>query len=138
VCLLSLAQWFFGAPDLRFGAYLFWMTPAVLLTPTIANAMHDATARTLMLVAWLIVAAWSGGLTPRYNTIWEPNWWGRPPDVPAAATKRVQTGPGTEVLTPVTGDACGDAPLLCTPQPRKQTLRDPTSISRGFLPAPPR
>jgi len=134
-CLLALAQWFVGAPDLRFGGFLFWALPAALLAPAIANAMRDATIRAFALAISLVACAWQGGLTPRIDDVVPPLW-----KRPVSPAKRhyvwEQTGPQTLVMSPLGTDQCNDAPLPCTPYPSTQTLRDPSSLGAGFYLAP--
>ena len=134
-CLLGILQWFIGAPDLRFGGFLFWMLPAVLFAPMMAGAMRDATIRALIVALSILMCAWSGGLTPRLD-LEVPALWGRPPDPEVLPTHWVETSPGTQVRVPDTGDQCGDAELPCTPYPGKQALRDRDSLGGGFYPAP--
>jgi hypothetical protein len=137
-CALGRAQWFYGAPDLRFGAFLFWLLPAAVLAPMLANAMRDVTMRTVVVVFSLALCGWSGGLTPRL-AVYADGLWERPPDNEVVATHFVQTGPLTLVRVPDDGgERCGDAELPCTPEPHTQTQRDPDSLRAGFVYGKPR
>ena len=69
--------WFYGAPDLRFGGFLFWTLPAVVFAPMVANAMRDTTVRSLVIALSLAMCAWNGGLTPRLDEI-VPKLFNRP------------------------------------------------------------
>jgi hypothetical protein len=130
-CVLAIAQWFLGAPDLRYGGYLFWLLPVVLVVPMLANAMSDATQRALVLVFSLAFITWGGGFA--FHQFSLPKVWGRPPAPQHPDTTRRTSGPGTEVFVPVQGDQCWDADLPCTQSPR-QRRRDPSSLGAGFLP----
>jgi hypothetical protein len=130
-CGLAIIQWFVGAPDLRYGNFLFWVLPAALIAPLLAGAMREATQRTLVFVFSLAFTAWAGGFA--FHQFHLPKWWGRPPAPPRVTTERLGSGPNTEVWVPKTGDQCFDEPLPCTPT-RPQRLRDPSSIGAGYLP----
>jgi hypothetical protein len=147
-CAFGVLQWFVGAPELRFGAYLMWMLPVVLFAPMVAGAMREQTGRAFVIALALIGCAWSGGLSPRVNAV-VPKLVGRPPAPTKANVVWAETGPGTRVLTPKApepktdqppqppDDRCGDAALPCTPYPGTQTLRDTHDLGAGFYPAPP-
>ena len=132
-CVLGIVQWFVGAPDLRYGGYLFWLLPAVLLVPLLAGVMRDATMRTLVLVLALAFATWAGAF--RFHQFALPKLWGRPPAPQRVKTERRSIGPATEVYVPAAGDQCFDEPLPCTPMIRAQQ-RDSGSHGAGYLPAP--
>jgi hypothetical protein len=136
-CALAIAQWFEGAPDLRFGGFLFWMLPACLLAARLAPAMRDATPRTLVVVLALGLCAWNGALTPRLDAN-PPRWLHRPVAPDRVPIDWSETGPGTLVSHPVRGDWCGDEALPCTPYPNAQALRDPAcdSFVGGWRPGP--
>lgn len=135
VCALGIVQWFVGAPDLRYGAFWFWLLAAVLFAPLLARAMHDATQRGFVLVMALALAYWHGGFTIELGR--PPSLLERPPDPVQGATVPMQAGPHTTIYFPTHDAQCWDAHLLCTPTPGKQTLRDPHSFAAGFLPGPP-
>jgi hypothetical protein len=134
-CLLALAQWFVGAPDLRFGGFLFWVLPAALFATMVAGAMREPVVRGFVLALSLVLCAWSGGLTPRLDEI-VPKPWGRPVAPARRPTRWLEAGPGTWLATPQTGDQCGDEELPCTPNPGTQVLRHPDSLGGGFYPGP--
>ena len=133
-CLLGILEWLTGAPDLRYGNFWFWMLPAVLVAPMIADGMRQALVRTAVVAFSLALCAWSGGFA-FHETASVPKLWGRPPAPQRAKTVHNQTGQ-TDVLVPSTDDRCFAEPLPCTPQPGIQTLRDPSDLGAGFDPAP--
>jgi hypothetical protein len=135
-CVLGLAQWFVGAPQLRYGAFLFWLLPAALLAPVLARAMRDASTRPFVIAMTLALVYWNGGFAVQGRL--PPGLFDRPPDPHVAPTIRVDAGPGTTVLFPTDSDQCWNAALSCTPAPAKQTLRDPSSLGAGYLPGPPK
>jgi len=130
-CVLGIAQWFIGAPDLRYGAYLFWLVPATLLASMLGTAMRDMASRTLVFLMAIALTAWAGGLA--FHMFARPKLWGRPPAPQRVETRWILSGPDTHVRVPVHGDQCFDEDLPCTPS-SKQQLRDPRSLGRGFLP----
>ncbi|HTL31590.1 MAG TPA: hypothetical protein VL326_00620, partial [Kofleriaceae bacterium] len=133
---LGILQWFVGAPDVRFGGFLFWLLPAALVAPMLAGAMSDrvlrAPTRTFALLVSLMLTAWTGGLTPRLGT--PPRWFGRPPDPRLGDNSIAHTANGMDFPVPVKGDQCWDSPLLCTPYAGAQTLRDRADPGAGFNP----
>jgi hypothetical protein len=134
-CCSSILQWFVGAPDLRYGAYLFWLLPAVLLAPLIVNATQHAASRSLVFIASLLFVNWAGGFAFQLDAV-VPKLWGRPPAPRPVHTRIVRSTAGTQMLAPTSGDQCWDAPLPCTPLVRDQIERTPGSISSGYLPGP--
>jgi hypothetical protein len=133
-CALGILQWFLGAPDLRYGGFLFWLLAAVLVAPPLSRAMRDPTPRSFVLVMSLALSYWSGGFGVQLGL--PPPLFDRPPDPPAATIIPIEAGPGTTLYFPTTSDQCWDSDLLCTPAPDKQTLRDPSSVAAGFLAKP--
>jgi hypothetical protein len=131
-CLLGMLQWFYGAPDLRFGGFLFWTLPAVLFAPMVANAMRDTTVRSLVIALSLAICAWNGGLTPRLDEI-IPKLINRPIAPQRRDLVGRWTSPTTFVSSPSTGDQCGDEPIPCTPDPATQQLRDPNNLGAGYV-----
>jgi hypothetical protein len=131
-CGLGLAQWFFGAPDLRYGAFLFWLLPAVLIAPMLARAMREPTTRPLVVALSFVMTVWAGGFSFHLDAH-VPKLWGRPPAPQHVVTDRVTAGPGTDVFVPEKTDQCFDAELPCTPYPTT-TQRDPNSLRSGYTP----
>lgn len=131
-CLLGILEWVTGAPDLRYGNFWFWMLPAVLFAPMVADAMTNAHARTALVALSIALCAWSGGFA-FHETVSVPKLWGRPPAPQRAKTIHNVTG-DTDVLVPSTDDRCFDEPLPCTPQPGIQVLRNPADLGAGFEP----
>jgi hypothetical protein len=121
-CVLGIAQWFVGSPDLRYGAYLFWLLAAVLLTALLATM-----PRRFVLAVALVGCAWSGGFAIRANAV-VPEVFGRPPDVHVPPTERVDG-----VFRPTLTDQCFDAELPCTPTPSGVHMRG-DSLDDGFVP----
>ena len=133
-CGLTLVQWFVGAPQLRYGAYAFWLLAAALIAPQLAPAMRAASTRSLVLIGSLAFINWGGGFAFRASTT-SPLVWGRLPAPKHIATTGTHT-PGDEVEVPDSGDQCFDAPLPCTPYPGTQTMRDPNDRGAGYAPSP--
>jgi hypothetical protein len=133
-CVLGITQWFVGAPDLRYGAFLFWSLPAVLFAPMIARPLRDVTLRPLVLASVLAVCVWGGAFAFRLDaTI--PKLWGRLRAPQTVEVERVSVEPGLEVFKPLTTDQCFDTALPCSPTPTSARLRRPGSLGSGFLPA---
>jgi hypothetical protein len=131
-CALGIVEWFTGAPDLRYGAFLFWLLPATIFAPMVAPALRNVAMRPLVLALSLALIAWAGGFAFRVSSP-IPRFWGRPPAPRKVETARITTGSGTEVLHPTATDQCFDSELPCTPYLR-QTQRDPDSIGGGYTP----
>ena len=131
-CVLGMLQWFYGAPDLRFGGFLFWTLPAVLFAPMVANAMRDTTVRSLVIALSLAICAWNGGFTPRLDEV-VPKLINRPIAPQRRELVGRWTSPDTFVSSPSTGDQCGDEPIPCTPEPATQQLRDPNNLGAGYV-----
>ncbi len=133
----GMVQWFVGAPDLRFGGFLFWLLPALLFTSLLGGAMRDSTTRAFVCAIALVACAWGGAFTPRMNEV-VPPLWGRMVSPKRVWLVSVPTGPNTVLYRPTDGDQCFDTPLPCTPEPRTTTLRDPNSLGKGFNSGPSR
>ncbi|CAN5671891.1 hypothetical protein BH11MYX1_BH11MYX1_00570 [soil metagenome] len=131
-CAFGLAQWFFGAPDLRYGAFLFWLLPAVLFAPMLARAIRDTNLRPLVMGFSFVVTLWAGGFAFHLDAR-VPRLWGRPPAPPHVLTNRATAGPGTELWVPSKGDQCFDSELPCSPVV-SATLRTPGSLRGGYNP----
>ncbi len=133
-CVLGIAQWFTGAPDLRYGAYLFWLLPAVVFAPMVAGAMRDATHRIVVLVLSLVLIQWGGGFAFHLDA-WVPGLFGRPryPKTPAIVWQHDGEVP---IRTPVYSEdaQCWDIELPCAPTVRSLHYRKPGSLASGFLP----
>jgi hypothetical protein len=130
-CVLGLVQWFVGAPDLRFGGFLFWVLPAVLFAPTIVAAMRAEASRPLVVALGLALCAWSGGFTPRLDDL-VPKLVNRPVAPPRMTVVPAFTTAGSFVFQPVKGDQCGDEPIPCTPEVGQQQQRDPNDLGAGY------
>jgi hypothetical protein len=133
-CVLGIAQWFLGAPDLRYGGFLFWLLPAALLAPMVATAMSDPTQRLKMVGLSLLLCVWGGGFAFRVNAR-VPKLWGRPPAPQTVEVQHTPLGPGILLRVPVSGDQCFDTALPCSPQ-GSWVLRTPSSLADGFFPSP--
>jgi hypothetical protein len=136
VALLSIAYWFFGAPDLRFGGVFFWLLFAGAWTPILAAVYPSPVGRVLLLVAFTGLLGWSEAT--RFVFEAAPNWTELSiHPVPETAIEEIAKGTpdAFSVHVPVKGrDSCGDAPLPCTSYQGIQRLRVPGRISRGFVP----
>jgi hypothetical protein len=130
-CIAGMAQWFIAAPDLRYGGFLFWLLTGALIAPLLAPAMQDITQRAIVLMLALVFMVWSGAFS--FHQFTPPKLWGRPIAPPRNATDLINTGAGTQVYVPTTGDQCFDAELPCSPQ-RAQRLRRLGDISAGYAP----
>jgi hypothetical protein len=133
-CLVGILEWMTGAPDLRYGNFWFWMLPAVLFAPMVADGMRNAHVRVGVVAFSIALCAWAGGFA-FHETVSVPKLWGRPPAPQRAKTTHNKTGQ-TDVLVPTTDDRCFDEPLPCTPQPGIQSLRDPADLGAGFESVP--
>jgi hypothetical protein len=131
-CALGLAQWFFGAPDVRYGAFVFWLFPAVLLAPMLAPAMREPSIRPIVLLCSFVVALWAGGFAFHVDAR-EPKVWGRPPAPRRVATELLPAGSGNIISVPREGDQCFDHELPCSPF-RASVMRSPGSLRDGYNP----
>ncbi|MEP6859995.1 MAG: hypothetical protein ABJE66_05210 [Deltaproteobacteria bacterium] len=134
VCGLGIAQWFAGAPDLRYGGFWFWLLPAALLAPLLAPAMRDALLRRFVVVIALAVCVWSGAFEFRVNAV-VPKLWGRPVAPRHVWTTLVTLPNGLEVNAPDNGDQCFAEALPCTPMGGNAKARVPGDLGAGFLPS---
>lgn len=131
-CLLGMLQWFYGAPDLRFGSFLFWILPAALFAPMVANAMRETTVRAIVIASSLALCAWNGGFTPRLDEL-VPKLLDRPIAPQRRELVGWWTSPTTFVYSPSHGDQCGDERIPCTPEPATQQQRDPDNLGAGYI-----
>ena len=131
-CLLGLTQWFTGAPDLRYGAFLFWLLPAVLVAPVVARAMRDPNLRPLVVALSFVVTFWAGGFAFRVDAR-VPQLWGRPPAPQRVMTDMSEAGPGNTISVPQKGDQCFDNELPCSPF-RASVMRTSGSLRSGYNP----
>ena len=136
VCGLGIAQWFAGAPDLRYGGFWFWLFPAALLAPLLAPAMRDAMQRNFVLVLALAVCVWSGAFEFRVNAV-VPKLWGRPVAPPHVWTTIVTIPGGLDINSPDKSDQCFDASLPCSPMAGNAKTRVTGDLGAGFLPRSP-
>jgi hypothetical protein len=128
--VLSLVVWFRGAPDLRFGAGFFWLLLAVVAAPLLAEAMEHRSGRLLGLVLSLGFTYWTGGLTAALP---HPDYWVKLPAIAPTKLREVELGPGVKATVPAgDSDRCGNAPLPCTPYPKKQRLRRANDLRYGY------
>lgn len=133
--LLGIVQWFTGAPDLRYGAYLFWLLAAALFAPMVVRAMREPSARAIVVAISLAYCVWGGGFAFRVDAV-TPKLWGRlsaPQKVPVETSSKT----GFDQLYPTNGDQCFDAPLPCSPAVGTAVPRTPGSLGDGFIPAVP-
>lgn len=133
-CGLALVQWFVGAPLLRYGAYLFWLSAAAVLAPLLAPAMRSSPTRLVVLAVWLAFARWAGAFDVHLPAT--PKLWGRLPAPVHVPTSRSST-PNGDVNYPDHGDQCWDAPLPCTPTLDRARYRVPEDLGAGFVPLTP-
>jgi hypothetical protein len=133
-CVLGMIEWLTGAPDLRYGNFWFWMLPAVLVAPMIADMMTDAKLRTLIVASSIALVSWSGGFA-FHETAAVPKLWGRPPAPQRMKTQLMTAGPLTEISVPggYGEDRCFDEDLPCSPQVSAK-LRDPARLGAGYMP----
>jgi hypothetical protein len=130
-CALGVAQWFVGAPDLRYGAFLFWLLAAVMFAPPLARAMRDPSLRVFVVAMALALCYWSGGFGVQLGLV--PPAFDRPYDPPVAPTVEADTGSGSLVHVPTASDQCWDAPLPCAPSPVTAVRRNPADLGAGFI-----
>jgi hypothetical protein len=134
---LSIAYWFIGAPDVRFGGVFIWMFAAAAAVPFLATGYHKEYGPRLILVAASLAAL----LTTTGGWLYlarAPAWTTTQPTNVNFPTRPFTIENGVaplEVYVPSSGRAyCGDSPLPCTPFPAQQRLRRPGMIGSGFLP----
>ncbi len=128
----SLAFWFTGAPDLRFGRIFFWLLLATAAAPLLARAAQGRMGRIAGAAFALLLLAWAGGLALKLP---DARYMLAMPPLARFESKRVVLGSGLQVLVPVEAAhaRCGDAELPCTPMPARQRLRRPGDLGSGFL-----
>lgn len=128
----GLAAWFLAAPDPRFARPLLWALAAVAMAGAAAQAGLSPRVRSLAALAGtgalaLFFLARPGVFPDRLIEA-------RPLPPPQVPLRTVTLPSGFEVLSPVEGDRCGDAPIPCTPYPDPRLrLRDPRHVEAGFL-----
>jgi hypothetical protein len=134
---LSIAYWFFGAPDLRFGGVFIWMFAAAAAVPLLSFGYFSGAGPRLALVGAslaLLLTTTGGWLTLKHA----PAWTSTEPTQVSFATVPFTIENGIAPFTayvPSSGRAyCGDSPLPCTPFPAHQKLRRPGVLGSGFLP----
>jgi hypothetical protein len=130
--IAGLAFWFFSSPDPRYAGALPWYLGGGLFASAAARFMCPSRPRRagLFVLCVLLVT-----IILHYNkqVILLPPLENKRYETPSVPLTTYVTRSGLEVLKPITGDQCWDAPLPCTPVP-KQTLRlrQPGSIRHGF------
>jgi len=151
----AIAAWFLLAPAPRFGAHLWWMLAGLALGYVVRSVLPTS-ARTRPVV---LAVASSLLLAPvvhqmvliqlRYRHLPDGPYagssaWrelpfltveGFPEPVPKVPVTQRETSSGLDVLLPIEGFLCWDAPLLCTTPPSFDPglrLRDPNHLGSGF------
>ena len=140
----GLAFWFVTAPDPRFAAGLLYGVTVPPLAAALRSAgLPDWSRRRRAALASAGVAlallAVGAGEALRWEKRPSP-WQGLvcPPPSPSTKVRTRRTSSGDEILTPVAGDRCWNAPLPCTPffRPSLVVGRDRSGQIRSFsLPA---
>ncbi len=128
VAIGSLGFWFFTAPDPRFLGATVWIL-AISLT---ALAIPPRAARAwigVLILFWL--APIYGLIRVGYDMVKVPPGHLMQP-TPDVLMQTRQTTSGLNVLVPVTGNQCWDAPLPCTPYFRPQLRLLGSSLGDGF------
>lgn len=130
----ALLNWFFGAPDLRFGVSFFWLLFGVAVAPAIAGHRRSrAEQLTPLLAVYLCHSFATIQLpVPAPELIWHV-----PDTAPVFPTTRVTlqriAGRSFTVRTPAgDNDRCGNAPLPCAPIPGTARMREPGNLRAGF------
>ncbi len=134
--VLHLVYWFVSAPDVRFAGAGFWVA-AVVVTALFVERVAGGAQPTRALLSFVITGglvglalAGSGPILPR------PDWLRLSPLPPPQVTTWA-TDSGLTLYVPTSGDQCFDAPLPCTPLPRKHLrLRREDDLGAGFTTAP--
>ncbi len=136
--LVSLAGWFFTAPDPRYAHALFWllaMSSALVLLTLIQPFFSRANFAKMLAAVIVGTNAYFIFSLVRHPAMfanvsvsgWYPN--------PAAALTAKHLPSGLVVYVPVEGDQCWDAPLPCTPYFNSDIrLRVPGKLASGFAP----
>jgi hypothetical protein len=131
--LISLALWFRGAPDLRFGAVFFWILLAAVGTPVLGEALKERASAPLALGLCFALSLALGGLDIKLPE--RATWTALAPIERVTPTQRVRVSPDLNVRVPIPAgveDRCSDEPLPCTPYPAGQRLRRPRDLASGF------
>jgi hypothetical protein len=131
VGVVSLAFWFWNAPDPRFLGASIWIIVLWTLGTTIASSPDQRTniSRMIVFLFWasVILAFVRNGLALTTST--DGKWAQSIP--PPALTART-TRSGLIVQTPLPGSYCWDAKLPCTPFFRPQLMLRGNSLAKGF------
>lgn len=135
---LSLAGWFFTAPDPRYAHALFWllaMSAALVLLSVFQPFLSKRSyAKTLVAIAVFTNAYFILALVRHpymLKNISVSGWY----PLPSATLIAKQTASGLTVYVPVKGDQCWDAPLPCTQYFSSDIrLRVPGKLESGFAP----
>jgi hypothetical protein len=148
-CGFAIAFWFVEAPAPRFASQLFWIAAAVTAGAALASArlparqfadvaLVIAVAPALLLVRQHALRAWLE--TPTTASVAHAFLNPAGPDLgvfgdhPVIEVVPFVTAWGLSVNVPKAGDQCWDAPLPCTPYPRRQLrTRRPGDVASGFV-----
>ncbi len=127
----GIVFWFFTAPAIRFGAFLFWLLAAAIVGMCFYQLTAAAGRRTMtaVLIGALVFSTW--GMKKGFRG--GGSDWGFGP-TPEVAMKPFQTRSGLVLWVPTEGDRCWDGPLPCTPYPNENLrLRTDGDLSSGFV-----
>lgn len=147
--IVAIFAWLIVAPEPRYALPFFWILAALCSAQAVRVASSRSRALRLepLAIAVLFTAASAAGVmailerpgqTP-LEAIVAGNVSRTPIGSETAATtpklERFETRSGLELWIPLDSDGrCGDAPLLCTPNPAKNLrLRDPRDVGQGFV-----
>ncbi|HTZ73025.1 MAG TPA: hypothetical protein VMB47_03825 [Candidatus Aquilonibacter sp.] len=135
-CAVSVAAWFYLAPDLRFVQGPVWVLAATLggLVISEMSLKHWHQIDRVAVVAILALTIYYSYPHVLWQQFNEP-MQARNGDqlFPSITYGTYRTRSGLLVQVPLHGDQCWDAPLPCTPYFNdKLELRDPPSLRSGF------
>jgi hypothetical protein len=131
--IVSLVFWFLLAPDLRYASAFFWILGAGAAA-LVANELRKSKGMVVSITAVVLAALLT--LIPHYQT----KYWFIPPGLnqgfhptPRAHLKAFVTNSGLVIYVPQVGNQCWDAPLPCTPYPKKNlSLIKSEDLGGGF------
>lgn len=127
IASLSLVYWFFTAPDVRFAGAMFWILANSLIVIALITLPEN---RRLPVVGVVVIVSAVIGLRD-IGVFTERGATDAPTDTPVL--QQITIGDDT-IVAPISGDACGDAPIPCAPGiPNPQLrLRTPGKLADGF------
>jgi hypothetical protein len=130
--LVSLAFWFFTAPNIRFAGASLWVLGA-----SVGLLALDRIGVKRGLAAALVIG-WAVALSAFSIATQGTRWQEAGPDhgfhpIPPVELREIETDSGVRLYTPVADDRCWDAPLPCSPQRLSDLrLRRDGDLRRGF------